>query len=237
MNVRALICCGLLAAGPVRAADSLLLTGAESSNIGDYAYVGVLMPLGNGDLGNGWVMRHWLDRVTYHYASGARTVDAQSYGYAPAIGYQTPLGRSHIGIAGALRVGNTHLSPDDPSNADHGTRARFSIQAEMTTPFGKSVESQLIAQGQFGNGGYYARERLLIRGFGHYIAGPELVVKGSHEYSAWQAGLTFGGISLGRATILLRGGASGQSSHITEPYGGAEIAVNLAGRRQRAPSR
>ena len=102
----------------------------------------------------------------------------------------------------------------------------------MTTSFGSSVESQLIAQAQLGNGGYYARERLLIRGFGHYAAGPEMVMKGSREFSAWQAGLTFGGIPLGgRTTLLLHGGASGQRGAAPEPYVGAEIALGLNGRR------
>jgi hypothetical protein len=187
----------------------------------------MLTPLGGGSLGNGWVMRHWLDRVTYNYAASGQNVRAEGYGYAPAIGYQAPLGRGHVGLSGALRIGNTQLRPDDPSNADRGTHARFSVQAEMTTPFGTSVENQLIAQAQLGNGGYYARERLLIHGFGHYVAGPEMLVKGSREYRAWQAGLTFGGISLGgRARLLLRGGASGQDA-TTEPYVGAEVALDL----------
>lgn len=228
MTWRALLLCGVAAAAPVKATENLVLAGAESSPLGDYAYVGALMPLGHGSLGNGWVMRHWLDRFTYHYATNGKQVDAESYGYAPAIGYQATLGDSHVGISGALRIGSTQLSPDDRSNADRGTHARFSTQVEMTTPLGQSVENQLIAQAQLGNGGYFARERLLIRGFGHYIAGPEMVIKGSREYSGWQAGLTFGGISLGgRATLLLRGGAGGQRGHTTEPYGGAEIAFNF----------
>lgn len=228
MSWRVLILCGLAATAPVSAAENLLLTGAESSPLADYEYVGMLVPLGNGSLGNGWVMRHWLDRFTYHYATNGQNIDAESYGYAPAIGYQSTLAGSHVGISGALRIGNTRLSPDDRSNADRGTRARFSTQVEMTTPFGRSVENQFIAQAQLGNGGYFARERLLIRGFGQYIAGPEMVVKGSREYSGWEAGLTFGGISLGgRATLLLRGGAGGQPGHSTEAYGGAEIALGL----------
>jgi len=232
MTLRALMLCALGAvAGPALAADKLLLSGAESSHVGDYAYVGLLMPLGNGSLGNGWVARQWLDRVTYHYAGTGAEVSAEGYGYTSAIGYQAPIGRSHVGLSTALRIGNTNLSPDDSANADRGTRARFSIQAEMTTLFGSSVENQLIAQTQLGNGSYYARERLLIRGIGHYIAGPEMVVKGSREYSAWQAGLTFGGITLGgRTTLLLRGGATGQRGVATEPYLGAEIALGLNGR-------
>jgi hypothetical protein len=227
MKIRVLIVWALVASGPTLAADNLFLTGAESSRLGDYAYAGMLMPLGNSSLGSGWVMRHWVDRVSYNYVTRGQRVDAVSYGYSPAIGYQAPLGRSHLGLSGALRLGNTRLSPDDPSNDDRGTRARFALEAEITTPLGRSVENQLIVNTQLGNGGYFARERLLVRGFGDLFAGPELIVKGSREHSGWQTGLAVGGISLGRTKLLLRGGVGGQRNETTEAYAGAEIALNF----------
>lgn len=229
MRTRAIyLLCAIATAGSADAADSLLLTGTEQSPLGDYAYVGVLTPLGRGSLGNGWVMRHWLDRVTYDYDTGNAKVAAQSYGYSPAVGYQQPVGVSRVGIYGAVRIGHTSLSPDDPANVDRGTRARFSVQADAFTPIGTRVENQLIVQAEIGNGGYYARDRLQMRCLQHYAVGPEIVLKGSREYSAMQAGLAFGGISLGKRTaLLLRAGAVHQRDRSSEMYAGAEVTLNF----------
>jgi len=71
---------GTAVAAPAPAADSLLLAGTSDSPLGGYSYVGAPIPLGQGNLGQGWFLRQWLDRLTYH-----------CNGFAPACGCRTPL--------------------------------------------------------------------------------------------------------------------------------------------------
>jgi hypothetical protein len=220
--------CTLAAAGTASAADHLLLAGTQWARLGGYSYVGVLTPVGQGSFGNGWVMRHWLDRLTYQYDGSQPNIHAQSYGYSPALGYQGTRGNTRVGIYGAVRIAHTDLSPDDLSNADRGTHGRFSIQGEASTPLGTALENQLIAQVEIGNGGYFVRDRVVLRFLRSYTMGPEVAFKGNSEYSAWQAGLTFGGISLGERTRLLLGaGVNRQHTQSSEGYANIEFAVSF----------
>ena len=91
-----------LGSGPLAAADHVGLAGSEVSGLGSYTYVGIISPLGNGTLGDGLVMRHWLEYLTYEYETGGRDVDAERFGYAPALGYQTRLWGGYAGFYGGL---------------------------------------------------------------------------------------------------------------------------------------
>ena len=209
-----------------RSGDSLALSGTEWSRFGSYSYLGAITPLGSASLGDGWVMRQWLDRLTYQYRSGASDIHAEGYGYAPAFGRQLPIGNSHVGLYGAVRIAHTSLAPDDHSNVDRGTHARFSIQAEAFTRVAGWAENQLIASGEIGNGGYFARDRFAFRGPAGFTLGPEVVFKGNRQYAARQLGLALGGIKLGtHVAIVLRGGVSDQRGQSNVGYGSIELAL------------
>jgi hypothetical protein len=201
-----------------QAADNLFLGGTDQSSLGSYSYLGALVPIGQSKLGDGWVMRQWLDRLTYQYNGSVPGIRAEAYGYAPAIGYQWPVsdGSNHAGLYAGLRVAHTQLSQDDPSNVDRGTRARFSLQGELTSQLGAMAQNQFLAQGEFGNGAYFVRDRLAWRVLGHYTFGPEVIAKGSRVYQAREAGLCFGGIALtSRMSLLVRGGVNQQPGEPT----------------------
>jgi hypothetical protein len=205
-------------AAAAQANDSLFLAGTDQSSLGSYSYLGALVPVGHGQLGDGWVMRQWFDRLTYRYNGSVPDIRAETYGYAPAIGYQWPMsnGRNHAGLFAGLRVAHTQLTPDDPGNVDRGTRARFSLQGELTSQLGETAQNQFLAQAVFGNGAYFVRERLAWRVFGHYTLGPEAIAKGSREYQAREVGVCFGGIALARrASLLVRGGVDVQPGQPT----------------------
>lgn len=114
-----LAACALLLAvlaREARAADNLLLAGTSDSSLGSYSYVGALIPFGHGTLGQGWVMRQWIDRLTYRYDGFVPDIHAHAYGYSPAIGYQWAIGgASHAALYAGVDLMHTHLSPDDPS--------------------------------------------------------------------------------------------------------------------------
>jgi len=218
----------VLAAGQASAADTLLLTGTEWSPLGSYTYAGAIQPLGRGSFGQGWVMRHWVDRLTYNYDGAQPDIHAESFGYSPALGFQRAFGSTHAGLYGATRIAHTRLTPDDRGNSDRGTQVRFSIQADAYTPLGDLAENQLIAQAEIGNGGYYVRDQLLFKLLGSYKLGPEIAIKGSEEYKAWQAGAALGGLRLGeRVNLLLRGGINQQQGQTREGYVSVELNLNL----------
>lgn len=217
-------------ASPARASDDLLLAGTSNSTLGDYSYVGALVPLGGGRLGQGWIMRQWLDRVVYRYNGLLPDVRATAYGYAPAVGYQWALdgGTNHMAIYGGVRVVHTRLDPYDPGNANRGTHVRPTLQGELTSNFGVRVQNQLLAEGEFGNGAYFVRDRLLWRIWRSYTLGPEVIAQGSREYQAHAEGLCLGGITLThRATLLLHAGVYQQRGRATVGTFGVELTATL----------
>ena len=103
-----------------QAADNVALAGTEYSGLGSYTYVGVISPLGHEHLGNGFVMRNWLERLTYEYDGAAARIHAERFAYAPALGYQAPLAGGSIAVYGGLRIAHLNLSPNDPGNDEEG---------------------------------------------------------------------------------------------------------------------
>ena len=214
----------------VQAADSLLLAGSSDSSLGSYSYVGALIPLGEGVLGQGWVMRQWVDRLTYRYDGFAPDIHAVAYGYSPALGYQWALdgGDTHAGLYGGVRAAHTHLDPDDPGNVDRGTHVRATLQGELTSALGTRAQNQFLAQGELGNGAYFVRDRLAWRLLGHYTLGPEAIAQGSRVYRAHEAGVFFGGITLTpRASLLLRAGVYQERDQPSVGTAGIELMASF----------
>jgi len=217
-----------LGSGPLAAAGHVGLAGSEVSRLGSYTYVGIISPLGNGKLGDGLVMRHWLEYLTYEYETGGRDVDAERFGYAPALGYQTRLWGGYAGFYGGLRLAHTDLDPNDRDNKDEGNTARFFLQADALTPVGRNAENQLVAELETRYSGYYVRERLMFRLGASLMLGPEAVVKGGEDYDGWQAGLALGGIRvMPGLTLTLRGGVSGQRDQSNSGYAGLEFVMSM----------
>ena len=208
--------------------DQVVLAGTEWSRLGSYTYAGIISPLGEASPGNGLVMRHWLERLTYEYDSSGQEFDAERYGYAPALGYQTALWGGYAGIYGGIRLAHTDLSPDDPGNKDEGNTARFFLQADAVTPISAVVENQVVAGFETRYSGYYLRDRLQIQIGQGLTAGPEAVLKGGEDYDGWQAGLSLGGLTPWPGLVLtLRGGISGQSDEDNTGYAGIEFVTTF----------
>ncbi len=216
---------GLPGAG---AAQSLVLTGAEASGRGSYAYLGHIAALGDRPLGQGWVLRHWVDRVTYEYRSGAREIEAEAFGYAPAVGYLSAGERLSHGLYGGMRLAHTRLSPDDPGNGSRGWRARPFVQADGVWRLRPGLEQQFVASFELGSGEYYLRDRLAVR-IGEGLAlGPEIVLKGGRDYDGWQFGVVLSKARVAADLGLnLKLGAAGQRGESTAAYLGVELVKTL----------
>ncbi len=221
---------GLSGLPGVGAAQSLLLTGAEVSGRGSYAYLGHIAALGDRPLGAGWVVRHWVDRVTYDYRSGAREIDAEALGYAPAVGYLSGGETLSHGLYGGVRLAHTTLSPDDPGNGSRGWRARPFVQADGVWRMRPGVEQQFVASWELGSGEYYLRDRLAVRIGEDLALGPEIVLKGGRNYDGWQFGVVLSKARIAADVGLnLKLGAAGQHGESTAAYIGLEL-VTILGR-------
>lgn len=212
------------------AAHDLLLAGASDSPLSNFSYVGVLMPLGDGRLGRGWILRQWVDRVTYQYNGFTPDIQAVAYDYSPALGYQWELdgGVNQAALYAGVDTVHTRLDPYDPGNVDRGTHVRVTMQGELTTNISGWMQNRLLLEGQFGNGSYFMRDRLLWRIGTGYTLGPEVVAQGSHEYQAHEEGLCFGGIRLASHTrLLVRAGIYQQRGQAAVGNFGIELTAVL----------
>jgi len=213
---------------PAHGADNVGLAGTEYSGLGSYTYAGIVTPLTSEHLGNGIVMRHWLERLTYEYDAGTTRIHAERYAYAPALGYQSPFAGGSIGVYGGLRIAHLDLTPDDPGNDEEGHTNRVFFDLDAFTPLGARAENQVIASFETKYDDYYFRDRLMFRTGERYLFGPEAIVKGGRDYKGWQAGLALGGIRLGeKLGLVVRGGISAQDGESNTAYGSLEFAMDL----------
>lgn len=205
-------------------AERLWLAGVETSPDNSYAYTGVLMPAFGGNLGEGFIQRYWLDRVSYRYDSDGRTIEAEAPGAEGALGYVSPTSRGSLtGLLGIL-YRDTRLRPDDPGSAARGGQWRIKAQVESTQHLQGDLELGLTGSYIFGQQGYWARARL-----GHVFgsgrrAGPELVFQGDPDYQVTQAGVFLTGLRITPAIQAgLKAGIRSQRDKDSRSYFGVEI--------------
>lgn len=210
------------------AGENLALAGSEVSDLGSYTYVGIITPFATRQPGKGFVLRNWLERLTYTYDIAGLDIDAERYGYAPALGYQTPLAGGYAAAYAGLRFAHTDLSPEDPANDEDGSTQRVFLQVDAGTPIGARAENQLVLSFETRYSDYYVRDRLMFRVGERRTVGPEVIFKGGRDYAGWQLGLAVGGMQISdNIGLLLRGGISAQDGESNAGYASLELIMDL----------
>ena len=188
-----------LPTAPARAADQpLLLGGTQWSPNSTYSYLGAILPLAPGTLGQGFFQRYWVDYLTYHYSgpSALGIIQATSPGVQVALGYQW----SGTGYYAALSLGGgyryVHLNPYDATATIKGNIWSLIPEFEAGYDFTPYLQGNLIASYAFGPRQYWGRLRLGWRPDRLFRVGPEVILQGNPDYDAQQAGL-FVGTDLG----------------------------------------
>lgn len=206
-------------------AQSVLLSGVEASRDNAYAYLGMVTPLPGNALGKGWVQRYWLDHVAYSYdKTSAVAVDAKVDGFEAALGYQGSDPSGWWAAYAGARYAHTRFSPDDPDNDDRGTRLRAKLQLEGETALSPAWKINAIASHVVGADNYWARLRLQTRLTSGLDVGPEVIMQGARNYSAYRLGAYVGNIGLGkRAALTLKAGFAKPDNDSAAPYAGAEL--------------
>ena len=169
------------------------LAGAEGSADVRYAYIALVMPVGESQLGRGLVQRYWLDRLQYRYRKGSIGFKATAPGFEGALGYQQSASQGWWGVYTGLLYRDTAISPDDPESRSNGGKLRLRLQLEgerLLTPAWRLNGNGSYVAGQHA---YWIRTRLL---YGTRVRlGPELTFHGDRDYRVTQIGAVINGFS------------------------------------------
>ncbi len=170
------------------AGEKLFFTGAEGVT-GDnyYTFMGMVAPLGDDNLGNGWVQRYWVDFLGYSYYTNQR-IEAQAVGVEGMLGYKKSGPSAWGGLYVGLRYNNTWLEPDDPGNETSGEHIWLKSQLEGGMDLAEKWKLSGIASYTFGADSFWVRTRLLYRLNQDLSTGPEAIHMGDPNYRAWQFG-------------------------------------------------
>lgn len=217
--VATLICCVTPAV-----AEPLFFVGGEGGSHQAYASVGLVAPWSDATGGVRWANRYWLDTQRYEYDANGNTIEARANSVSAAVVRSMEMRDGYFSLSAGLRWTDTRLSPDDPGNDRRGTKFSLPVQADGEYRLARARLSGIAAV-EADNGSYWSRARLLFPlGAGNIAAGPELILKGSNTYSAWQAGVVVGGIPLGPGSgLTLKAGRSRQSGGRDGAYFGVEM--------------
>jgi hypothetical protein len=228
-RVRRAACVGAVAvaslASGFAAAESLFLTGAETSRDGDYVYAAFLLPFPGSTLGNGFVQRYWAEWLRYEYVGGTnQVIEAKAPGFEAALGYQKGHENGYFGTYAGIYHRNVSLSPDDPNSTVRGSQTRLRVQVEAEQRFATAWRVNGIASYVFVQEGYWLRARLLRAVRGPVLFGIEGVAQGDPEYKGNQVGLVLTGFEpVPRLSLGFKLGAKKIEGRSTNAYVGFEL--------------
>lgn len=213
-----------LVALPADAQTGVVLAGVEAGSDTHSAYLGTVLPLGGGALGQGWVQRYWLDYTAYRYEkTPGQDIDARVTGLEAALGFQGGAGADSWSAYLGGHYGNTQLSPDDPFNENRGGDVSIKLQLEGETALSSAWRVNGIASHLIGQSNYWLRLRAQTMLHNQLLLGPELIVQGDPLYRLVKLGAYVGGIKLGRdAALTVKVGASKLNSDSAGVYAGGE---------------
>ncbi len=206
-----------------------LAMGGGETNAGttySAAYAGLIAPIHSrfGRLGNGFVQRWWVDRLTYSYDNNGQNTQAEQLGAEGSLGYQKSGAWGSWAIFAGAVYRDTNFSPDALNNPARGGFVRGRIQIEGERILNQNWRVNLNANYVTGQDSYWARGRLLYNLNARRLIGPEVVVLGDPNFQIRQ----YGGVAMGLnilsiADVAVRGGAR-EAVDGTTFYFGLELA-------------
>lgn len=206
----------------------LAMAGGETNAGTTYsaAYAGLIAPIHSrfGGLGNGFVQRWWVDRLTYSYDNNGKNTEAEQLGAEGSLGYQkSGAWGSWAFFAGAV-YRHTNFSPDAPDNPARSGFVRGRIQVEGERILNPDWRINVNANYVTGQDSYWARGRVLYNVNRRMLVGPEAIVLGDPNFQIRQYGGVVMGLNvLSIADVAVRGGAR-EANDGTTFYFGLELA-------------
>ncbi len=209
----------LIPATAARADSTLALAGADGSKSASYGYLGAITRLGGGMDQSGWLLKAWADTMRYEYVSQGATVKADANGGQVALGYQWLRGGGYTTLYFGATTRDTSRSVNVlPARA--GRQSGAVIELNFSQKLEGHTRLDAIMQYASKSRDHWSRARWARQSAQGFAWGPEVVVQGNPDYSAWRLGGFVGDVPLGANARIesnfgyaknhaLRGGAYG----------------------------
>ncbi|PWB39172.1 MAG: hypothetical protein C3F19_16940 [Rhodocyclales bacterium] len=196
----------MLGSGQVAARDVLLLAGYSGSTLGNYGYLGTIMPISSPYLyKDGWLLRLWFAQANFTYLSVlGQDIRGKASEIEASVGYRTYLGdknnRLSIYIGGVHR--NARLSPDDPYSHMEERRNGARIQGDLFLRPTTNLDFSVMGSHTTHIGDKWLRIRPGYVFEERVIFGPEVVFIRGDAYNRRRVGIVLESVPLGRNAEL-----------------------------------
>jgi hypothetical protein len=170
-----------LAGSPARAQDSGIALAGGIAGKTPSGYVGAVAALPGAALGRGPALRAVAAVSKYSYDAAAVKIDGRATALTLSGVYQWSGQWGYANLAGGINYHDTHLSPDDPNNANRGTRWDGVVALDGMRKLGAWRVGGYGSYG-FNLEEYYARVDVTRAIAGSVYLGAEGVLQGDPSY-------------------------------------------------------
>lgn len=215
------LCCAAFPA----AAESVWIGGASVAKQTHVGYLGRIAPLPGKSLSDGWSQSVFVDYVGYEYPSGARLVEGTVRGIKLGIGREFRREYGYVGLGLGVSTSKTTLSPDDPSNANRGTRVHPVGELQWRSNADAAWRSRAFAQHVFGARRSYANAFVGRRFANGMALGPQWSTGGDPTYRIHGLALALDGVRVGKLDLGIYAGAQHSEGGDTRPEFGISVSM------------
>lgn len=205
----------------VTVAHTVFFGGSELSEDSSYVFLGGVKSLNN-NLGNGPVVKGWVDWLSYNYTANDTEYTVSGPGLELAFGYIKPVAK-HSSVAGYLGMCYRDAN-EDPANSNNDVDYKEcgKAQIEFNSLIDQQLELQLISS-YITTHAYWNRMRLIFPSRNHVRFGFDTVFQGDRQYKAYQVGGVISGFKLSNASLSIKLGARKAEGSEVAPYIGFEV--------------
>lgn len=163
-------------------AENLMISGGQASRTSDFAYIGVITPLGQARLGDGIFLSPILDISRYTFNQSHTGFTGLQPSASLALGYATAINGTNISLSVAGGYAHTSLSPYVPSGSMNGSAVFVEPEIYMHIPL--PAHASLTANGGYllGLRSYWFLTYAAIPIGGAFSIGPEIDLGGGPNY-------------------------------------------------------
>ncbi|MES2887716.1 MAG: cellulose biosynthesis protein BcsS [Pseudomonadota bacterium] len=195
----------LCTAQAASSSPDLLIAGSQGSSDTHYSYVGTLVPMWGGTLGQGWFRKTVASWLTYRFdtvqAGQNVTVRAQAPGIEGGLGYAWNAPGRAADVSLSIGARHTRLDPDVSTAGTRGTELTLTPQGFIRQDLNRWLDADVLASYSFGTEGRFARGRLGTRVVPNWRIGVEGVQVAGPDYRSLQRGV-FASTSLSNGMSL-----------------------------------
>lgn len=202
----------------------LWIGGGNATSDNAFSYLGLITPLGDGKLGQGWFNQSMLSYLTYRYTTSpnGQSVDvkARAPGIATGIGYAWS-GQSYgISVLGSIDYRYFDVTPSLPNEKPQGGVYGFSPQLQARYDFSSKFDTDLIAGYTFVQQSSFNRLRFGYKPMWNWRLGAESIYQNGKNYRTVQYGLFATSYLSNGLALEVSGGTAKSQDDTTSPYFG-----------------